>query len=176
RTGGTSGAVSVHYATSDGTATAGSDYTAASGTLTFADGEASKTFTVTILDDTAVEGNETVNLTLSGPTGGATLGTLASATLTIVDNDTATAVVLPTGFTQTAVATGLSSETALVAAPDGRLFVLEQGGNVRLNKNGSPLAPPPFTVTTIAEQERGLIGIALDPNFATNQFVYVCYT
>jgi glucose/arabinose dehydrogenase len=176
RTGGTAGAVSVHYATSDGTATAGSDYTAASGTLTFAAGEASKTFTVPVLDDTAAEGSETVTLTLSSPTGGATLGSPATATFTIVDNDAATGVVLPTGFTQTTIATGLNSLTAMAAAPDGRVFVLEQGGAVRVVKNGALLATPAFTVTTVAEQERGLIGITLDPNFTTNHFVYVTYT
>src|SRR5262249_30541930 len=172
-TGGTSGAVSVHYATSDGTATAGSDYTAASGTLTFADGEASKTFTVTVLDDTLVEGNETVTLTLSNPTGGATLGSPASVVFTIVDNDSSTGVVLPPGFTQSVVATGLSSGTALAAAPDGGIFALEQGGNVRVIKNGALLPAPAFTVTTIAEQERGLLGITFDPSFTTNHFVYV---
>src|SRR5262249_29361987 len=65
RTGGSAGSVSVNYATSDGTANAGSDYTASAGTLTFADGELTKTFTIPILDDTAVEPDETVNLTLS---------------------------------------------------------------------------------------------------------------
>ena len=96
RVGGSVGAVSVSYATSNGTATAGSDYTAAGGTLTWADGNASsKTFTVAILDDTAVEPSETVNLALSSPTGGATLGVVPSAVLTIVDNETQTGCTLP---------------------------------------------------------------------------------
>jgi len=88
RTNGSSGAVGVSYATSNGTATAGSDYTATSGTLSWANGDTSnKTFSVPILDDSAYEGNETVNLTLSSPTGGATLGSPSTAVLTIIDND-----------------------------------------------------------------------------------------
>ena len=88
RIGGSGGAVSVGYATADGTATAGSDYVAASGTLNWADGDtASKTFTVTINGDTILEGNETINLALSNPTGGALLGTTTAAVLTVTDND-----------------------------------------------------------------------------------------
>lgn len=87
RTGGYYGPVSVHYSTSDGSATAGSDYTAVSGTLSFAHGETSKSFSVPILTDSLVdEGNETVNLTLSNVSGDVTLGTPSSATLTIADN------------------------------------------------------------------------------------------
>jgi uncharacterized repeat protein (TIGR01451 family) len=86
RSGSTADTVTVNYATSDGTATAGSDYTATSGTLTFAPGQISQTFSVSILEDTTDEPNEVVNLTLSAPNN-ATLGSPASATLTIVDND-----------------------------------------------------------------------------------------
>lgn len=88
RTGGSDGAVSVDYATSDGTATAGSDYTAKSDTLNWADGDsASKFAQVTITDDNDNnEGDETFNITLSNPTGGASLGTPNPATMTIEDN------------------------------------------------------------------------------------------
>jgi Zn-dependent metalloprotease len=83
----TSGSVTVQYATSAGTATAGGvDYTDTDGTLTFAPGVTSKTFTVAISPDTVVEPNESLQLTLSNPGGGATLG-IAQATLWIVDDD-----------------------------------------------------------------------------------------
>ena len=88
RTGGSAGSVGAHFATSNGTATAGSDYTAVTQTVLFANGDATnKTVAIPILDDMLVEANETVNLTLSSPTGGATLGNPATAVLTIIDND-----------------------------------------------------------------------------------------
>jgi PKD repeat protein len=81
--------ITVNYATSNGTATAGSDYTATSGTLTFAPNETSKSFPVTILDDTTDEPDETITLALTTPTNAA-LGTPGTATLTITDNDPTT--------------------------------------------------------------------------------------
>jgi hypothetical protein len=88
RTGGSDGVVGVTYATADGTAAAGSDYTATTGTLSWNAGDAAaKSFTVAITNDTAPESNETVALALSAATGGATLGAPASATLTILDDD-----------------------------------------------------------------------------------------
>ena len=81
--------VTVNYATSDGTANAGSDYTAKTGSLTFAAGETSKTITVAVRGDTGVEANETLNLTLSGAQG-ATIGD-GSAIGTIRNDDTAPA-------------------------------------------------------------------------------------
>ena len=61
-------------------------------------------------------------------------------------------------------------------APDGRLFVSLQGGDLRVIENGVLLATPFVTVQTTADGERGLSGIAFDPGFASNQFVYVYYT
>ncbi|MDO9372199.1 MAG: Calx-beta domain-containing protein [Gammaproteobacteria bacterium] len=88
RTGGSEGAISVDYSTSDGTAIADSDYTPSIGTLSFADADLTpQTFTVPITDDAVIEINEAVNLTLSNPTGGAVVGTPDAAVLTIVDND-----------------------------------------------------------------------------------------
>ena len=81
------GIVSVGYATSDGTARAGLDYQASSGTLAFADGETSKTFTVSVLADLVSEAMETVNLSLLNPTGGAALGLQSSALLLIQNNN-----------------------------------------------------------------------------------------
>lgn len=88
RSGGSLGAVSVELATADGSATEGEDYTGISGVLSWDDGEeGSKSFEVEILEDDLAEGNETVNLTLSNPTGGAELDGDAEGTLTILDND-----------------------------------------------------------------------------------------
>ena len=88
--------------------------------------------------------------------------------------DTAT---LPAGFAETQVATGLASPTAMAFAPDGRLFVAEQGGRLRVIKNGTLLADAVRDRSPSTRPgERGLLGVAFDPNFATNQFVYVYYT
>lgn len=82
------GGISVNYAVTSGTATGGGmDYTLAAGTLAFNAGEVNKTFSIQITNDTLAEGPETVLLTLSSPTGGATLRTPSTATLTITDND-----------------------------------------------------------------------------------------
>ena len=79
------GPVTVDWATADGTATAGADYTAGSGTLAFAAGETAKTIEVAVLDDDVDEGSETLTLRLSNPSG-AVLGD-AEATGTIVNTD-----------------------------------------------------------------------------------------
>ena len=90
RAGGTDGNVGVSYTTADGTATsgAGNDYTGQSGTLSWAAGDAStKTIIINILEDAATEGDEAFSVSVNTPTGGATLGSPSSATVTINDNE-----------------------------------------------------------------------------------------
>lgn len=83
---------------------------------------------------------------------------------------------LPTGFAETRVATGLSNPTAMTVAPDGRIFVTQQGGALRVVRNGTLLSQPFLTVSVDSAGERGLLGVAFDPAFASNNYVYVYYT
>jgi hypothetical protein len=87
RTGGSDGAVSATLTPTSGTASAPSDFNGNPITVNFANGETQKTVTIPIVDDTVVENSETINLALSNPIGGATLGTQKTAVLTIADND-----------------------------------------------------------------------------------------
>jgi glucose/arabinose dehydrogenase len=89
---------------------------------------------------------------------------------------TAQAATVPLGFTDAVVASGLNNPTAMALAPDGRIFVCQQGGALRVIKNGVLLPTPFLTVTVDSSGERGLLGIAFDPNFVSNQLVYIYYT
>jgi glucose/arabinose dehydrogenase len=97
----------------------------------------------------------------------------AVATVTFGNN-----VNLPAGFSRTTYTSGLSPVTAMAFAPDGRLFVCQQDGALRVVPagGGAPLATPFHTFTVTNAGEQGLLGVALHPNFATNGFVYVYYT
>src|SRR4026209_1884347 len=70
----------------------------------------------------------------------------------------------------------MPSRSPMEFAPDGRLFVCQQGGQLRVIKNGALLGPPFLTVTVSSSGERGLLGVTFDPDFTTNHFVYVYYT
>jgi glucose/arabinose dehydrogenase len=87
----------------------------------------------------------------------------------------AAAATLPAGFTETQIS-GLTNATAMTIAPDGRIFVCLQGGQLRVIKNGALLPTAFVTLTVDPSGERGLLGVAFDPNFATNNFLYVYYT
>jgi glucose/arabinose dehydrogenase len=83
---------------------------------------------------------------------------------------------LPTGLTETLVASGLSSPTTLALLPDGRVLVSEQCGTLRVVKNGALLAAPMLALSVDCTGERGLLGVAADPAFATNGLLYAYYT
>lgn len=88
RNGGTNGAVSATYRTVDGTATAGEDFTATSGTVEFADGESgTRDITVNILDDALSEDSEEFRVVLENPTGEASLGTPSASRVLLADNE-----------------------------------------------------------------------------------------
>lgn len=89
--------------------------------------------------------------------------------------ESASAQTLPSGFSRVKVAS-LTAGTAMAFAPDGRLFVCQKDGNVRIIKNGSLLSTPFITLTVAQDGERGISGICFDPNFATNKYVYIYYT
>jgi hypothetical protein len=116
--------VSVDYTTIDGTATAGSDYTAASGTLEFASGETTKTFNVAVADNFVVDGPRTLTVKLSNAHSGtrrAILGYPSTAALVIADNDS-TGVGSGSTF-QVAAASDYVSE----AAGSASVFVIRSG-------------------------------------------------
>jgi hypothetical protein len=97
RNGNTNGSSSVQCQTSDGTAIAGSNYTATSGVLTFGVGETNKNITIPIIDDTFLNGDKIFTVTLSSPSG-ATLSSPSTATVTIVESDTLSCVTAPSGL------------------------------------------------------------------------------
>jgi glucose/arabinose dehydrogenase len=86
------------------------------------------------------------------------------------------AVLEAQAFVQSKLVGGLNSPTAIAVASDGRIFVAYQGGEVRVVKNGALLATPFVTLDVNVFDEQGLIGLALDPQFGSNGYIYLTYT
>ncbi len=133
--------VTVDVATSDGTATAGSDYTAASRTVTISAGSTTTTVSVPITPDTDTESDETFTLTLSNPTG-ATLGT-STATGTITDDDDSPVTVSFGQASYTAAEGGAATVTVALSAAPGRIVTIpivatDQGGATSGDYSGVP--------------------------------------
>jgi putative heme-binding domain-containing protein len=84
-------------------------------------------------------------------------------------------IALPPGFSSERIATGITGATALAVAPDGRIFVCEQTGALRMVKRGKLLPTSFVTLPVDSTWERGLIGVALDPRFGESGHLYVCY-
>jgi glucose/arabinose dehydrogenase/PKD repeat protein len=97
--------------------------------------------------------------------------------LLFLHENSASAVVTPPDFTDTRV-TSVDSPTALAFTPDGRLLVTSEPGMLRVYKNGALLADPALDISSkvCTNGARGLLGIAVDPNFATNHYIYLYYT
>ena len=88
----------------------------------------------------------------------------------------AAAATLDTGLAESEVVRGLVSPTAMAQLPDGRVLVAQQGGALRVVKDGALLSTPMLSVPVSSSGERGLIGVAVDPAFPTRPYVYVHYT
>lgn len=88
----------------------------------------------------------------------------------------ATIQALPAGFYDRPLFSGLSGPTCFTFAPDGRIFIGQKSGAIRIFKNGQLITTPFMNVPCTSNSERGVLGIALDPNFATNRYVYIYYT
>lgn len=144
RTGGSDGAVGASYATQGITATAGSDFTATSGTVNFANGDAApKSFNVPIANDAVVEGNETFNVNLFAPTGGALVGSPTTEVVTIVDNAPPGTVQFSTAATSVAESAG--SVTLTVTRTGGSNGALSV---TYTTANGTATAPSDYPATT----------------------------
>ncbi|ABW26710.1 DUF4347 domain-containing protein [Acaryochloris marina] len=172
RSGNSASAASVDFSTRDGTAIAGQDYRATSGTLTFAAGQTSQTLTVPILNDIVVEGDEIFSVTLSNPMGG-TLGN-SITNITIIDNDLALG-----NLNRTTAVSGLTQPTTLDWTPDGRyLLVAQKNGVVRVIDNGVLQTTPLVDLSSQVNdtRDRGLLGLAIHPDFPNLPYVYLLYT
>lgn len=82
----------------------------------------------------------------------------------------------PPGFAGRQLASGLTSPTSLAIAPDGRIFVAQENGVVRVLQNDVMLPDTVLALAVDSASERGLLGMTLDPQFAQNNFLYVYYT
>lgn len=84
---------------------------------------------------------------------------------------------VPTGFNDRQLGTGLTSPTAMVALPDGRILVVQQNGLIRMVKNDALLPTPFYQVANVdSSSERGCLGVVPDPGFVNNRFVYLFCT
>ncbi|NJM61578.1 MAG: hypothetical protein HC849_17450 [Oscillatoriales cyanobacterium RU_3_3] len=127
RANGSDGTVNTTITLTDDTATSVADYNNTPIAVSFADGETSKTVEIPIVDDTEVESNETIQLSLSNPSNGATIGTNNSATLTIADNDTFTAPVNSQGSTNNDNLTGGNNNDTLTGGKGNDTLIGNEG-------------------------------------------------
>jgi Domain of unknown function (DUF4347)/Legume lectin domain/PA14 domain/Glucose / Sorbosone dehydrogenase/Calx-beta domain len=182
RSGDTTIGATVNYATTALTAIAGVDYTTTAGTLTFLANETIKTFAIPITNDLLPEVNETITLTLSAPTSGI-LGPTTTASLSILDNDVTGQFVQETLVGGLVEPTALEFANGLTAAGDQLLFIAEKRGTVKVvTQKNDVFTPVGGFFIDISDdvnntRDRGLIGLAVHPEFLTGQpYIYLSYT
>lgn len=153
RIGGNSGAGTVEYALTDGTAVSGKDYEPISGTLTFGSKETSKKLTITIKNNTAVSGQRTANLTLKNPTGVLLLGTPATAVININDPFSSSSSSAATASSSSAAAT-----TAVLSLSATTYTVLE-GQTLTVTVNRTGVTTSAVTIGYATSNGTGLSGV-----------------
>jgi glucose/arabinose dehydrogenase/regulation of enolase protein 1 (concanavalin A-like superfamily) len=98
----------------------------------------------------------------------------AYATSAVTTSNTAYPDLLP-GFAKKTIG-GLKNPVVFAFAPTGDIFIGEQAGTILIYRNGAVLPTPLGTINTDGSNEKGLLGLAVDPNYATNGYIYVSYT
>jgi uncharacterized repeat protein (TIGR01451 family) len=149
------------------------DATASQVTCSAATLPAGKVWTVSITGQVTASAGTTLpdTATVSGAESGASFSVSASTTTTI------SPAPLPAGFKQTQLAHGLKKPVVMAFAPNGDIYLGEQGGTIEIYRNGAVLATPLATLPNVySSGECGLLGMALDPNFPTNGYIYLSYT
>jgi hypothetical protein len=181
RTGSLNGSLTVNWTTADDTAVAGTDYVAASGTVTFADGQATQTVQVTTIDNNNLDPNLDFKLIVT-PVGGTSVMGLA----TIVNDDAAISVgndsategstsIRPLGaFVPTGLG-GLSAPYAMIVGPDGNFYVSSRDGSAvyRYDPAGNSLPAPGQSGATFVTPGSGGLSLARDIAFGPDGFLYV---
>ena len=180
----TNGVVTVNYETQPDTAIPGVDYIAQKGLLTFADGVTEQTISIPLVSSTTSQPSKQFFLTILTPTNAVLLAP-RTATVTILGDVTpAPQPVTPApappdlSITPVDLITGVKQPTALAWLPDGTMLIALKGGVVRV-ASGSTLLPTPFIdISNIVNSisDRGLLSIAVHPNFSSNPYVYLLFT
>ncbi|MEM8827985.1 MAG: PQQ-dependent sugar dehydrogenase [Cyanobacteria bacterium P01_G01_bin.19] len=183
RTGNSNDTVSVEYDTKDDYAKAGLDYSSVSGILTFEPGETSKTITVPLIDDELLELDEALTLTLNNPQG-IELGINNIASLVIEEDQENNF-----NFRREVLVSGLEigdtvgfrytpGPTAFDWTPDNKMFIARLHGQVAVYDDGELLEEPFIDMTEQVNTggQRGLLGIAVHPEFSQHPYVYLAYS
>lgn len=176
RSGALGSSATVQFSITNGTANAGEDFELPnSGLVVFDAGQSTQEIEIAIADDVIAESTEGFTVTIDSVSGAATVGNLASTTVLILDNDTELA-----DLTRTDFVTGLIQPTTLDWTPDGRyLLIAEKAGVVRVIEDGVLRDAPLIEISSQVnspQTDRGLLGMAVHPDFETSPYVYLLHT